>query len=164
MSSVKASSLHSREMWRVAGGSVITLLLLTFILYQQSVLYLIDKWNQLEAGEYGHGYLVLLISAYLIFYNRQRLMALTPCPEYRAIVAVVLASMLWLVAALVDIEMLQTVGLVLLVLSIVWALLGVQLTKILVFPILYIPVPALMDDRYDSHREKTRGLHQQQGT
>ena len=51
-------------------------------------------------------------------------MALTPCPEYRAIVAAVSASMLWLIAALVDIEMLQMVGLLLLVLSILWALTG----------------------------------------
>ena len=114
------------------------LLLLTFVLYQQTILYLIGKWNQLEIGEYGHGYLVLAISAYLVFYNRLMLVALTPCPEYREIVAVVSARMLWLIAALVDIEMLQTVGLLLLVLSILWVLLGSQVTKILVFPVFYI--------------------------
>ena len=132
------SSLRPRDGWRVAGISIIMLLLLTFVLYQQTILYLIGKWNQLEIGEYGHGYLVLAISAYLVFYNRLMLVALTPCPEYRAIVAVVSASMLWLIAALVDIEMLQTVALLLLVLSILWALLGSRVTKILVFPVFYI--------------------------
>ena len=138
MISGRASSLSSRETWRIAGISTGVLLLLTFILYQQPVLFLIDEWNQLGGGDYGHGYLVLLISVYLIVFNRQRLAALTPCPEYGAILAIVFASMIWMLAALVDIEVLQTVGLLLLVLSIVWALLGNQITKILVFPIFYI--------------------------
>ena len=132
------NNVHSRYTWRVAGVSITALLLLTFFLYQQTILYLIGKWNQLESGEYGHGYLVLLISAYLIFYNRQRLMALMPCPEYRAILAILAACMLWMVAAFVDVEMLQTVGLLVIVMSIVWALLGTQVTRILVFPVLYI--------------------------
>ena len=132
------SNLRPCDAWRVAGVSIIALLILTFFLCQQTILYLIGEWNQLEGGDYGHGYLVLLISAYLIFYNRRRLMALTPCPEYRAILAVLAASMLWMVAALVDVEMLQTVGLLLLVLSMMWALLGTRVTQILVFPVLYI--------------------------
>jgi len=132
------NNLHPRDAWRVAGISIAALLLLTFVLYQQTILYLIGMWNQLEEGDYGHAYLVLLISVYLIFYNRQRLVALTPCPEYRAIWAVLTASLLLMVAALVDVEMLQTVGLLLLVLSMIWALLGTRVTQILVFPILYI--------------------------
>ena len=77
------SSLRPRDGWRVAGISIIMLLLLTFVLYQQTILYLIGKWNQLEIEEYGHGYMVLAISAYLVIYNRLMLVALMPCPEYK---------------------------------------------------------------------------------
>lgn len=132
------SNLYPREAWRVAVVLIAILLLLTFYLCQQTILYLIGQWNQLDGGDYGHGYLVLLISAYLMFYNRQRLMVLTPCPEYRAILAVLGASMLWAVVVLVDVEMMQTVALLLLVLSMMWALLGTRVTQILVFPVLYI--------------------------
>lgn len=132
------SSLHPRAAWRTAGLSIATLLLLIFILYQQTILYLSGKWNQLEMGEYGHGYLVLAISAYLIFYNRSKLMALMPCPEYRAMLAVVSASILWMVASLVDVQMLQATALLLLLLSIVWALLGSRVAQILLFPIVYL--------------------------
>ena len=132
------NSLQPREAWRIAGVSITALLLLTFVLYQQTILYLIGIWNQLEEGNYAHGYLVLLISAYLIFCNRQRLALSMPCPEYKAIMAVILSGLLWLVAALVDVEMLQTVGLLLLVLSIVWVMLGTRAIQILVFPILFI--------------------------
>lgn len=132
------SSLSPRDAWRTAVVSITVMLVLTFVLYQQTIVYLLGKWNQLEIGEYGHGYLVLAISAYLIFYNRRRLAAMTPCPEYRAVLAIIVTSMLWMIAALVDIEVLQTISLLLLVLSIIWALLGTQVTKILVFPVLYI--------------------------
>ena len=120
------STVQAKATWRFAGPSVVMLLLLILVLYQQTVLYLVGLWNQLDIGEYAHGYLVLAISGYLIFTNRERLSALTPCPEYRALVAVVAASMLWMVSALVDVQMLQAVGLLLLVLAIVWAVLGNQ--------------------------------------
>ncbi len=138
MSSHTESSMPQGETWRIAGVAIAALLLLTFVLYQQTISYLLGLWNQMQAGNYTHGYLVLLISAYLVFYNRRRLVALTPCPEYRAILAVLSASMLWLVAALVDIEMLQTVGLLLLLLSMVWLILGTQAARILAFPVLFI--------------------------
>ena len=65
------SSLPPRDAWRTAVVSITVMLVPTFVLYQQTIVYLLGKWNQLEIGEYGHGYLVLLISAYLIFYNRK---------------------------------------------------------------------------------------------
>ncbi|MDX2505273.1 MAG: EpsI family protein [Gammaproteobacteria bacterium] len=138
MSSRTERSMPQGETWRIAGVAIAALLLLTLILYQPTISYLMGLWNQMQTGNYAHGYLVLLISVYLIFYNRRKLVALTPCPEYRAILAVLSASMLWLVAALVDIEMLQTVGLLLLLLSMVWLLLGMQAFRVLAFPVLYI--------------------------
>jgi len=138
VSSHTESNMPQGETWRIAAVALAALLLLTFVLYQQTILYLTGKWNQMEIGEYGHGYLVLLISVYLIFYNRRRLLALAPCPEYRAILAVLSASMFWLLAALVDIEILQAVGLLLLLLSMVWLMLGTRVLRVLAFPVLFI--------------------------
>ena len=132
------SSGQAKQAWRWAGIPVLALLLLTLTLYQHTVLYLAGLWNQLEIGEYAHGYLVLAISGYLIFTNRQKIFALTPCPEYRAILGVLAASMLWMIAALVDVEMMQSVGLLLLVLAIIWTVLGNQVIRILAFPVLFI--------------------------
>jgi len=129
---------QTQPAWRLAGPSVVVLLLLALVLYQHTVLYLIGLWNQLDVGEYAHGYLVLAISGYLVWNGRQRLFALTPCPEYRVLLAVVAASMLWLVAALVDVEMIQAVALWFLVLTIVWTVLGNQVIRVLGFPILFI--------------------------
>lgn len=132
------SAEQAKYAWRLAGPSVVVLLLLTLAFYQRTVLYLTSLWNQLDIGEYAHGYMVLAISAYLIFNNRQTLSTLTPCPEYRALIAVVAASMLWMVSALVDVQMLQAVGLLLLVLALVWTVLGNQVMRVLAFPVLFI--------------------------
>lgn len=131
------SDLRPFDAWRNLGGAIALLMLLTLFLYQQTIMYLMRMWGQLD-GDYGHGYLVLLISAYMIFHNRRRLMALTPCPERRAILALLAASMLWMVAALVDIEVLQPVGLLLLLMSIIWLMLGTQALRVLVLPVLFI--------------------------
>ena len=117
---------------------VASLLLLTMVLYQQTLLYLTGFWNQLETGEYAHGYLVLAISAYLIFRNRKALSMLTPRPNYWALLAILTFSLGWMVAALVDVQVVQAVALLLLVLSIVWATLGSQVTRLLLFPIVFI--------------------------
>ena len=135
---INTSRLSLQEAWRVAGISISTLLLLTFYLYQQTIVYLVGIWNQMGTGNYAHGYLVLLISVYLIIDNRQRLKVLSPCPVSGAIFAVMVACLLWMVAVLVDIAMLQTVGLLLLILTLVWMVLGGPVTKILLFPIVYI--------------------------
>jgi len=132
------NSIDKREAWRISGIAIAALMLLTLVLYQQTVAYLLGLWNQLEVGNYAHGYLVLIISVYLVFYNRQKLALLTPCPEYRAIIAIVIASLIWLIATLVDIEMLQSVGLLLLLPALVWLMFGIRALRILAFPLMFI--------------------------
>jgi exosortase A len=132
------SAGHLQHGWRIAGFSVMVLLLVTLGMYHETVSYLTSQWNQLEIGEYAHGYLVLAISGYLILRNRQVLSAQTPCPQYWALVAVMAASLLWLLAVLVDVLMLQTVALLLLVLAVAWTVLGNRVTWMLLLPILFI--------------------------
>lgn len=132
------STEPSQHGWRVAGFSVVLLLLVTLGMYRETAGYLISLWNQLEIGEYAHGYLVLAISGYLILRNRQALSNMTPCPQYWALVAVMAASLLWMLAVLVGVLMLQTVALLLLLLAVVWTVLGNRVTWMLMLPILFI--------------------------
>ena len=129
---------EQRHAWRIAAISITVLLLLTLILYQQTVLYLTGLWNQYKTGNYAHGYLVLAISVYLIVMNRKKLATLIPRSSYHALPAVFAASLLWLAAELVDVNVVQAVALLLLLLAVVWAVFGNQVTSILVFPILFL--------------------------
>ena len=71
------NTASSQYTWRLAGPAVAVLLLLTFGVYHETLLYLIGLWNQLETGEYAHGYLVLAISVYLVLRQRRALAALS---------------------------------------------------------------------------------------
>ena len=124
--------------WRIAGFSISALLLLLLTVYHKTVLYLIGLWNDLEHGAYGHGYLILAVSGYLILRNRRALSSLTPCPFYPALLAILAVSLLWILTVLVDVLVLQTVSLLLFILAIVWATLGNQVAGKLLFPILFI--------------------------
>ena len=135
---MKLDTETTRHGWRLAGLIVALLLLLTLVLYQQTLFYLTGFWNQLETGEYAHGYLVLAISAYLILRSRQSLSVLTPRPNFWALLLVLAFGVLWMVAALVDVQIVQAVALLLLILAIVWATLGSQVVRTLMFPILFI--------------------------
>ncbi|MBK8163179.1 MAG: EpsI family protein [Gammaproteobacteria bacterium] len=127
-----------QQVWPIAGVSVAVLLLVLLGAHRETVFYLTGIWNQLEMGEYAHGYLVLAISVYLMVRDRRALADLTPCPNYWALLAVVAAGLLWTAAALADVLTVQAVGLLFLMLSIVWTVLGNQVTGKLLFPILFI--------------------------
>lgn len=124
--------------WRIAAITVCSLLILTLGVYHETVGYLVGLWFQFATGNYAHGFLVLGISAYLVVSNRHELSRLAPCIDNRAIAAVFTACMVWLIAAVADVQSLQTVGLLLAVLAIVWAFTGRQATGKLLFPILFI--------------------------
>ncbi len=130
--------------WGLATLSVTLLLLLVFGLYRETLGYLITKWN----GEYAHGYLVLLISLYLIFSKRKTLASLQPCPSAPALLVVAIASLSGLFATVADVQMAQAASLLMLMLTITWAVLGSQVMRHLVFPILFlafaIPVWSLL--------------------
>ena len=134
-------TINTRPGWFLAAPLISFVLLLAMILYQQTVFYLGSKWNEISIGEYAHGYLVLAISLYLIIYNRKRLAKLTPCPSYAVLPLVFLSVLLWLAAVLVDVQMLQTVGLLGVVFTVTWTLTGHQVMKVLAFPILFIGLP-----------------------
>jgi exosortase A len=124
--------------WRRAGTAVSALLLLVLLLYRDTVLYLAHIWAQWRTGAYGHGYLVLAISLYLVYRQRRVLAGLTPCPSIAALPAIAAAALLWLAATLVDVLTLQSVALLLLTLAVIWAMLGLRVTRHLFLPVLFI--------------------------
>ena len=89
------------------------MLLLMVYLYQDTVLYLVGVWNQLETGEYAHGYLVLAISAFLVVSDRKKLTAVQAMPNFWGLVAIAACSLLWMLGAISDVMLIQAVFLVL---------------------------------------------------
>jgi exosortase A len=118
--------------------AVSLLLVVVLVFYRDTVFYLAGIWNEWKIGEYGHGYLVLAISLYLVYHQRRILAGLTPCPSFTALYALAAAGLVWLAATLVDVMSLQSVALLLVVLSVIWATLGQRITRRLLLPVLFI--------------------------
>lgn len=123
--------------WRTSVLVLGLSLLLILVLYQPTTRYLGELWSDV-GGEHGHGFLVLLISAYIIYTKRDALMNMVPCPNLLALVPVGLCSLLLMAAELASTQIAQVAALLLLILSTTWAVLGTRIVRMLLLPLLFI--------------------------
>ncbi|MEN8205325.1 MAG: exosortase A [Pseudomonadota bacterium] len=130
--------LKTKADWRYASLSLVGLLLLVLVFYRETVANVLALWNQLQLGEFAHGYLVLAISLYLVFMKRKQLAALRPCENFLALIVVAISSLLWLVATVVDVQMVQALALLLLLMSVIWTITGSGIARQLLLPVFFI--------------------------
>jgi EpsI family protein len=124
--------------WVIEGLLLAGMLVVVLVLYRETALYLGDIWSRYQDGAYGHGFLVLAVSGYLIYQRRKQIVLLAPCPDPNALPLVAVCMLAWLAAALVDIQLLQVVVLLPLILSIAWVMAGARVTRQLLFPVAFI--------------------------
>ena len=126
---------------RLAG--VLVLYLAVALLYWPSSLELDALWRNMAEETYTHGYLILLISVWLIVRNRARLAAATGRPVPGALVALAIMSTLWLWAWRSAIQEVQLLLLPLLLLTTIVAAFGWRIGRLMAFPVgyLYFAIP-----------------------
>ena len=88
--------------WPQALAWLVLLLLAILILYQQTALGMVGIWSRSET--YTHGFVVPLISLWLIWRIRHRLALLPPQPAPTAWVLMLFAAGLWLAGDLVAVN------------------------------------------------------------
>ena len=139
----------------MAGSLLALLLVLAAVAYRGNLLHVIDAWNQWEHGEYyAHGYLVVLISLFLVLRRRAVLAQMRPCPYPPALLAVGLCSLCWLLAGTAGILLVQVVLLLPLLLSLVWVVAGGRIARELFVPVVILlfalpvwsPLPPLLQE------------------
>lgn len=139
---------------RVAAPVWVLAALLAFVLsiHHETVVSLAGIWMRTDA--YSHGFLIPLISLWLVWRTRERWQQLQPRPAWSALLLCVPAAMLWTVGNLLSINVLQQFALVCLIVLSVPLVLGWAVARALVFPLgflfLAVPVgqsmtPVLMD-------------------
>ncbi|HSG10901.1 MAG TPA: exosortase A, partial [Gammaproteobacteria bacterium] len=114
------------------------MLLLLLVLYRDTTLYLAGIWSNWEDGGYSHGYLVVLISCYIIYSERRMLVRMAPCPYVPALLAVAACGLIWSVAGVATVQGMQAAVLLPLVTSVVWVVLGTQVTLKLLLPLMFV--------------------------
>lgn len=138
--------LHAPVFSRLA--TVYGLWIAVAALYWPSAMSLNALWTQPSQEEaYTHGYLVLLISLWLIFHDRKRLAAVPERAEPRALIALALLSAAWVWAWRAAIQEPHMMLLPLLLFTVIVAALGWRVARVLAFPIgyLYFAMPMWSD-------------------
>ena len=109
--------------------------------FQYTVLDMLDRWNTQE--EYGYGYLIPVITLFLIWQRKNQLAEIEFNPSWWGLVLVILGGVLLFLGMIATTHTLSQYGLVITVLGIALALLGWNAFKIVMVPLalLFFMVP-----------------------
>ena len=134
-------SAHLPAHWRLPLASLVLLLLAILALYAHTVGGMVTIWSRSDT--YAHGFVVPLISLWLIWRIRHTLAALVPRPSRLAWLLLLGAAALWLAGDLVAVNAATQLALVMLLVLAVPAVLGWQLALAMAFPLgfLFFAVP-----------------------
>ena len=138
---VSKSENSSHSVWLFYIGLIVAAIAGLFVIYFPTVKSVVTIWNSSET--FAHGYLIVPISIWLIWRLRHQLALSAPVSQFHSVPLILLASFGWLVSYLVDVQVVQQLALVFMIPLIVYALLGWQLTRQILFPLffLFLAVP-----------------------
>jgi exosortase D (VPLPA-CTERM-specific) len=145
LSEVSAPGLHRRRpvvLW----GALSVIVLLLGVAYAESLAYLVRKW--MEDDNYSHGFFVPVITAVLIWWRRERIMAAGIVSSWWSLVPAALGLAFYVAGELMTFYFLQHLSLWLVIIGLALAVAGPQATREMAFPIGYlltmIPLPQMV--------------------
>ena len=96
------------------------------------------------SSTYSHGFVVVPISAFLVWRRREQLKTLRPATSFIGLALVLLSAALWVGGNIADVQVVQQGAFVGLINALVWTFLGTQAVRVLRFPLLFLffAVPA----------------------
>ena len=120
-----------------AGMWVVGLFFLALLyVYHATALSMVAIWARSET--FAHGFLILPISLWLIYIRWDEIATVRPQPNLFLSALLLPVGLVWLVAALVDVQVLQQLALVAMVIVGTWSVLGIRLGRMLAFPLLFL--------------------------
>lgn len=129
-----------------SSGQVLVIVLTVFFLsialiFHETLISMVAIWIRSET--YAHGFVILPISLWLAWRMRDRFAGLSVQPEPRALALVLAAGLVWLLANLVDVLVMQQLAIVAALVSGVWAIGGTAVVRCYAFPLgfLFLAVP-----------------------
>lgn len=128
-----------------SGKALMTILslycLLVALVFHDTLFSMMAVWMRSET--YTHGFLILPISLFLTWRMRDRFNGLTVRPEPRALLLVLGGGMAWLLANMVDVQVVQELAFVAVLVSGIWAIAGTAVVRCYAFPLgfLFLAVP-----------------------
>jgi exosortase A len=109
---------------------------LALIVFYATAASMVAIWSRSDT--FAHGYLILPISLWLVWNQRDYLATVTPQPAAWIGLLILPVGAVWLLAWLVDVLVVQQLALVTILIVGVWAILGHRLAWALAFPLLFL--------------------------
>ena len=121
--------------WRAAMLTLIFSLAVAATLYWPTLAAMAAQWR---SSTFSHGYLILPLSLFVIWKRRNRLKALTPTPDMRAIPLLVFATFGWLLGNLTSTGVVEQFCVVVFIIGLTWGVLGTAVVRPLLFPLVFL--------------------------
>jgi len=130
---LRTAPVAAHRAWLWAGGMTLVSWLLLGWVYWDTAASIVAIW--MRSATYAHGFLVLPISAFLIWRQRRTLASLSPRPQWLGVAALGVLSLGWLVGQVADILLATQLALVAMIPAAAWALLGTAVVRAVAFPL-----------------------------
>jgi exosortase A len=122
--------------WPFAAGCFGVALALFLALYHETLIGLLGIYY--VSDTFGHGFLIPLVTAALVWYRRKRLAAVTPRPAAIGLLGLAGLAGVWFVARLADVQLVEHAAFVATIPCLVLAILGWRVVWTLLFPLFYL--------------------------
>lgn len=114
-----------------------------FLITLLSISIFFDTWRSIvetwyRSSSYNHGFVIAPISLWLCWSRRSTYLTLYPAISWMALIAVIANGFLWLVADLVNIQVVKQFAVVGMLISGFWTILGNHITLNILFPLGYL--------------------------
>jgi len=121
---------------RIAAALVLSAVLWLLACYGDTVQTMVAIWQRSDT--FAHGFLIVPISAWLIWRQRRVIAALDLRPDFRVLLPLALVGFGWLLGQLAGAGVAQQFGVVLMIPLVVWAILGTAVVRTLAFTLSFL--------------------------
>lgn len=135
MSAVPAD-LRVASPWRTALPALLALVAALVLLYRDTAMAMVEIWWRSET--FTHAFLVLPISLWLIWRQREKLAALTPRAQPWILLPMLVLALVWLLSDLVVVNAASQFAFVAMLVLSVPAVLGIEIALTILFPLLFL--------------------------
>ena len=127
--------------WQAAVLTMSVATLILFVVYHETLTELVTVWN--NSDTFNHCFLIPPISLFLVWHQRDRLLASVPKPSLLGLPVIAVAALIWLVGNAASIDVSEQLALVAMIVGLHVGVFGREATRINLFPLafLFLAVP-----------------------
>ena len=126
----------TRSPWKRGGVIVGVAWIVLMLIFGDTAMSMVATWYW--SGTFAHGFLILPISAYLIWTRRYRIASIRAIPNLWGLLLLAGLGFSWLLGHLTNVLVVQQVTLVAMLSGLVWTVMGSAVTRALLFPLAFL--------------------------